>query len=232
MLRLLLIDLSHENADTLKNELYDYGFHTDVYTATYVDGECDKLIGTIQYIAAIIITKSEVSIRSKIKLWKKNGIDIPLVIITKKTDLNARLNILNAGADDVIEEPVETVKIVARLCAIIHRRNVILPVYLQHHDVTLHIESGVVKRSGALVRLTDTEVLILELFMQNKRRVLSRRYLEEKINKQQRDVRSNTINVHVSHLRRKLGREFIETVRGQGYRLQQVCLYKDQSKRT
>lgn len=170
-----------------------------------------------EYSAVIIFkTVPEIAVLSILKRWRENRINVPVLVITEPVGVSTRGNILNTGTDGCIQKPAE---IIARLGSIIRRIHAVTATVLQHDDITLDICSRVVKKQGVSVSLTTREMAVLELFLLCRHRVLSRRYLDEQLGAWNREVGSNIIQVHISNLRRKLGKEFIGTVHGQGYRL-------------
>ena len=154
--------------------------------------------------------------------WRSNHQDVPVLILTARDTLDERVKGLQSGADDYLCKPFALAEVAARLQALIRRR------YGHHHSV---IEQSGVKldqnqRSVWLnnqpISLTSREYKLLELFMLNKDRVLSRTSIEEKLSSWDEEISSGALDVHIYNLRQKLGKQFIRTVHGVGYALGQV----------
>lgn len=123
------------------------------------------------------------------------------------------------GADDYLCKPFALTEVAARLQALIRRRHGQLQPELRHGDVVLIPGNLSVERNGETVALKSRELALLELFMRNPDRVLTRSQLEEKLYTWDTEVSSNAVEVHIHHLRKKLGNRFIRTIHGVGYTL-------------
>src|SRR6267142_363568 len=130
---------------------------------------------------------------------------------------------LNAGADDYLTKPFAFAELLARLHALLRRSELTRPVLLTVEDLTLDPRSHQVVRGGVPLSLTPKEYAILETLMRHAGEVVSRVYLGEHVWEDERDSLMNLVDVHVSHLRRKVDHgaatPLIHTVRGHGYRL-------------
>ena len=174
---------------------------------------------TTSYDAVVYISKQPDQYFIQIKKWRKEGVSIPILVLTEFSDVNTRIDTLNAGSDDYLSFPVQPNELVARIRAIQRRSRPLSTTELSYGDVIFDIVSREVTNKGEPVKLTAREMTILELLLLHNTRLLTRQYLENYICTWQKDIKSNVIEVHISNLRRKLGRNFIETVHGQGYRL-------------
>src|SRR5882672_4666308 len=134
-----------------------------------------------------------------------------------------RVRGLNAGADDYLTKPFAFAELLARLHALLRRSELTRPVLLTVEDLTLDPRSHQVVRGGVPLSLTPKEYAILETLMRHAGEVVSRVYLGEHVWEDERDSLMNLVDVHVSHLRRKVDHgaatPLIHTVRGHGYRL-------------
>ena len=126
---------------------------------------------------------------------------------------------LNAGADDYLVKPFALDEVVARLQALIRRSQGRSQSLISYGDVGFNSESQQVFFKGQLVDLTVKEIAVLEQMLTHPKQVHSRASLEDKLYGWQQDIESNAIEVHIHHLRKKLGNEFILTKRGIGYYL-------------
>ena len=151
--------------------------------------------------------------------WRQQGADVPVLILTARDALDQRVEGLQLGADDYLCKPFALTEVAARLQALIRRRHGQLQPELRHGDVVMQPASHSVTRDGEIVPLKSRELALLELFLRNPGRVLTRAQLEEKLYNWDADVSSNAVEVHIHHLRKKLGAAFIRTVHGVGYML-------------
>jgi two-component system, OmpR family, response regulator QseB len=150
---------------------------------------------------------------------RSHGSEIPVVILTSRDSLTDRVTGLDAGADDYVVKPFELPELAARIRAVVRRHAGRASPQLTHRGVTLDPATREVTRDGAPVALAAREFEVLHALMEHPGRVLSRAQLEERLYGWGEEVESNVVEVYVHALRRKLGPEFIRTVRGAGYRL-------------
>jgi two-component system, OmpR family, response regulator len=143
----------------------------------------------------------------------------PVLLLTARDSLNDRIEGLDAGADDYLIKPFQLAELAARIRATSRRAAGHADGVLTSGEIALERAGQVVTLRGAPVELTAHEYAVLEALMRRAGRILSRPTLEELLYGFEKDVSSNTVEVHVASLRRKLGHEVIETVRGMGYRM-------------
>jgi two-component system OmpR family response regulator len=143
----------------------------------------------------------------------------PVLLLTARDQLNDRIEGLDAGADDYLVKPFELAELAARVRAVSRRAAGQPQALLRAGDVALDPAARSVTVGGKPVELTAREYALLEALLRRAGRIVSRADLEQLLYGYDADVASNTVEVHVSGLRRKLGRTLIETVRGMGYRL-------------
>jgi len=151
--------------------------------------------------------------------WRENGRSEPVLILTARDALDQRVEGLRLGADDYLCKPFALVEVAARLEALLRRSHGKSRSELRHGNVTLDPTGLVATLNGETLALKPKEFALLELLMRNAGRVLPRKLIEEKLYTWDDDVSSNAVEVHVHHLRRKLGSHFIRTVHGIGYTL-------------
>ena len=146
----------------------------------------------------------------------------PVIILTALDQISDRIEGLNAGADDYMVKPFDLSELAARLAAVARRYSGNPNPLVSIGDLEVDLAARTVRRSGKLLPLTAREWVLFEGFVQHPGQILSKAQLEERLYSFDTEVESNTIEVHVSRLRKKLGRDKIETVRGMGYRLGEV----------
>jgi two-component system OmpR family response regulator/two-component system response regulator QseB len=142
---------------------------------------------------------------------------IPVLILTARDTVEDRIGGLDQGADDYLVKPFDMGELAARLRALIRRANGHVTPLLQVGGVELDPAGHCVRYQGETVELASREFTVLQALMLNVGRVLSRAQLEDKLYAWGQEVESNTVEVHVHHLRRKLYPGLIETIRGVGY---------------
>lgn len=143
----------------------------------------------------------------------------PVLMLTARDALSDRIEGLDAGADDYLVKPFQLMELSARIRAISRRASGHAGAVLTHGRIALDPAARRVTSDGSSVDLTAREYALLEAFMRRPGRIVSRPVLEELLYGYESDVSSNTVEVHIASLRRKLGHETIDTVRGMGYRL-------------
>ena len=150
---------------------------------------------------------------------RERGLAIPVLILTARDAVADRVAGLDAGADDYLIKPFDLGELAARIRALLRRRAGRPAPGLEHLGVTLDPAAHRVTRAGADVPLSPREFALLQLLMERPGTILSRAQLEERLYGWGEEVESNAVEVHVHGLRKKLGADFILTVRGVGYRV-------------
>ncbi|MGV8860590.1 MAG: response regulator [Pseudomonas sp.] len=143
----------------------------------------------------------------------------PVIILTAQDQISERIAGLNAGADDYLVKPFDLFELSARVAAVARRYSGNPNPQLKVGELVIDMTARTVQRVGTLVDLTAREWALLEAFIQRPSALLSKSQLEERLYAFGAEIESNTIEVYISRLRKKLGRDLIETVRGMGYRL-------------
>ncbi len=143
----------------------------------------------------------------------------PVIILTARDQITDRIAGLNAGADDYLVKPFDLSELSARIAAVARRYSGNPNPLVALGDLEIDLASRAIYRAGLPVDLTAKEWAIFETLLQRPGAILSKRQLEDRLYDFGAEIESNTIEVHVSRLRKKLDRKVIETVRGMGYRL-------------
>jgi DNA-binding response OmpR family regulator len=150
---------------------------------------------------------------------RRAGVTLPVLVLTARDTVPDRIRGLDRGADDYVVKPVDLDELAARLRALVRRAHGLPQDMLQAQGVTLDVASRSASRDGQAVALSTREFDLLHALMLSAGRVLSREQLEQQLYAWGQEVESNAVEVHVHHLRKKLGTELIQTVRGVGYLL-------------
>jgi two-component system response regulator QseB len=149
--------------------------------------------------------------------------DTPVLLLTARDQVPERIAGLDAGADDYVGKPFDLHELAARVRAVARRGTGRANAMLEWRGVELDPAEMSARFKGEPLRLTRREFSILRALMERPNATLSKSSLEEALYGWQEEVESNAVEVHVHHLRSKLGSDFIETVRGVGYRLAGAC---------
>ncbi len=151
---------------------------------------------------------------------RARGVKTPVIILTALDQISDRIEGLNAGADDYMVKPFDLSELSARLNAVARRYSGNPNPVLHIDDLEIDLAARTVRRNGQAVALTAREWVLLEALVRRPGQILSKSQLEERLYSFDVEIESNTIEVHVSRLRKKLGRDTIRTVRGMGYQVE------------
>lgn len=151
--------------------------------------------------------------------WRGDGSQMPVLVLTARGMWSEKVEGLNAGADDYITKPFHIAEVDARLKALIRRHSGLAAPLIINGNVTLDSANGHVTLDGQPIEMTARELRMLNFFMHRLGRIVSQAELTEHLYTLEESRESNTIEVYVSRLRRKLGSDIIKTVRGLGYRM-------------
>ena len=154
-----------------------------------------------------------------LKALRAAGDVTPVIVMTARDQISDRIAALDIGADDYLVKPFDLAELSARIRAVGRRYTGNPNPLLTIGDLDVDLAARTVHRAGRAIQLTQREWSLFEAFVQNPNRLLSKGRLEERLYSFDAEVESNTIEVWVARLRKKLGASAIETVRGMGYRL-------------
>ncbi len=152
-----------------------------------------------------------------LKKIRSSGSTVPVLILTARASIDARVSGLDSGADDYLPKPFETPELIARLRVIERRLSGTQDSRIEVGDVTIDTISRQVFFKGESVELARREYAVLKSLVENQGKIRTREQLESGLYAWGEEVSSNAIEVHVHHLRKKFGSDFIKTVRGVGY---------------
>lgn len=193
----------------------------EAFAVDWVQGteEAEDAISTVSYDLVVL----------DVNLGKKSGLDflkelrankntIPVLLLTARDTIQQRVEGLNAGADDYLVKPFDLDELLARCAALLRRSQGQAQPVIAVHGVEFEPASGKLTKSGQPVPLSARERAIFDVLIHNIDRPVSKSRIEERIyDWNSGDIESNTIEVHISGLRRKIGKDFIKTIRGVGY---------------
>jgi DNA-binding response OmpR family regulator len=215
-MRLLLVEDDTDLVASLKPALQDAGFAVDVAE----DGIDAEYLGN-EKLHDIVVLDLGLPGRNGLEVlknWRHDGNSIPVIILTARDNWLERIDGFKAGADDYLGKPFHVEELVARINAVLHRLNRQTAGTLEACGLVLDEERQVlVTPGGDETRLTGTEFRLLRYMMMHPNRVLPKSRLSDHIYEFDDDRDSNVIEVYIKRLRKLLGRELIETRRGQGY---------------
>jgi len=214
-LRLLVVEDDPDLNRQLVTALCDAGYAVD--TAT--DGEEGHFLGDTEPYDAIILdiglpVMDGVSV---LENWRRDGRKMPVLILTARDRWSDKVAGFDAGADDYVAKPFHMEEVLARVRALLRRASGNASSEMTCGDLTLDTSSARVAVNGSAVKLTSLEFRLLSYMMHHKGKVISRTELVEHLYDQDFDRDSNTIEVFVGRLRKKLGIDVLKTVRGLGY---------------
>ncbi len=219
-MRLLVVEDDEILLDGLKVGLQLCGFTVDAVT-TAADAEAAVAADTFDAVILDLMLPdgSGLDVLQTMRAAKDRT---PVLLLTAKDEVRDRIAGLDAGADDYLGKPFDLDEVAARLRAIVRRGQGRAESVLSWNGVALDPARMIATREGTTVSLSRREFVILQALMEAPGVIQSKSLLEQKLYGWQEDVESNTIEVHVHKLRSKLGADFIETVRGAGYRLRAI----------
>ncbi len=185
------------------------------------DGErADFLARTERYDAIVLdLGLPRIDGLTLLRRWREAGLAVPVLVLTARGSWHEKVQGIDGGADDYVAKPFRMEEVLARLRALIRRASGQLAPELRCGPVVLDPRAAKVTLDGVAVKLTAHELRVLSYLMHHRGRVVSQGELTEHIYAQDFERDSNTVEVFVARLRRKLGPALIETVRGAGYRI-------------
>lgn len=220
-MRILLVEDDHMLANTMLTMLRD-----EHHTVDWVDDgqqALTALTGDHFDLAILDLTLPRLDGLEVLARARSQGTRTPVIILTARSGLDEKLQGLDAGADDYLTKPFAMAELKARIRAVTRRvaagGNQPGPVGLNVGSLNLNPDSGQLTIGQQTVSLPRSELLILHYLMRNPDQVATRRRLEEQLYGWEHGAESNALEVHIHHLRRRVGKTVIRTIRGVGYLL-------------
>lgn len=216
-MRILIV----EDEPALQRQLVESASAAGYAVDAAADGErADFLACTETYDAIILdLGLPKVDGLTLLRTWRANGITVPVLVLTARGTWSEKVQGIDTGADDYVAKPFRMEEVLARLRALIRRSSGQAAPELRAGRLTLDPRSARVTLDGETVRLTGHEYRVLSYLMHHRDRVVRPAELSDHIYAEGSDRDSNTVEVFIARLRRKLGAGAIETVRSLGYRI-------------
>jgi two-component system OmpR family response regulator len=215
--RILVAEDEARLSKQLAAALTDAGYVVDCTD----DGERADFLGQTERYDAVVLDLGlpKVDGLTVLRRWRDAGIAVPVLVLTARGSWHERVIGIDGGADDYVAKPFRIEEVLARVRALIRRASGHATTELRCGALALDPRSAKVTVDGVPVRLTSHEFRVLSYLMHHRGSVVSQGELTEHIYAESADRDSNTVEVFIARLRRKLGASYIETVRGLGYRM-------------
>jgi two-component system OmpR family response regulator len=216
-MRILVVEDDTNLNRQIKDALTEGGYAVDVA----FDGEEGHYLGDTEPYDAVVldIGLPQMDGLSVLEEWRRAGKDLPVLLLTARDRWSDKVQGIDAGADDYLAKPFHMEELLARLRALVRRAAGHASNEITAGPVRLDVKAGKVTVDGQAIKLTSHELRLLSYLMHHKGKVVSRTELTEHLYDQDFDRDSNTIEVFVGRLRKKLPEEVIHTVRGLGYQI-------------
>ena len=219
-MKVLLVEDDRRLAQEIAQALRRENFAVDIAA----DGEDGQHLGETEAydVAVLDLGLPKVTGAAVLRAWRKSGRHLPVLILTARDGWTDKVEGFKAGADDYLTKPVRIEELVMRLRAVVRRSAGYAEPRISCGPLTFDAQTGVFELNGLPLRLTALEWRVLACLVMRKDVVVERSELNAKAYEGDADVDSNSLEVIVARLRRKIGPDMIETVRGRGYRLTSV----------
>lgn len=214
-MKVLVVEDDLALGSQLKDRLTVEGYTVDVART----GDHADYLGETESLDAIVLDLGlpDCDGMSLLQDWRGRGWPTPVVILTARDHWSDKVHAIDAGADDYLTKPFQMEELTARLRAVIRRTHGFSRAVLRCRGLLLDTSAGRLLIGGKPVTLTPFEYRVLSYLLHNQGRVISRAELSEHVYPAESDRDSNTIEVFIGRLRRKVGEGIIRTLRGQGY---------------
>lgn len=216
-MRILIVEDDTMLGDGLHRGLKLLGHAVDWFTN---GADADHAVRVVEYDAIVLdLGLPREDGMSLLKRWREQRCATPVLVLTARDAVESRIGGLDAGADDYLIKPISLDELAARLRAVARRASGVADPVWRHGALEYQPAAQRASWQGAALDLTAREAALLELFLANPNRVLTRAFIREKLYDWDSDSESNTLEVHIHHLRRKIHPGIVRTLRGAGYAL-------------
>ena len=216
-MKVLIVEDEVQLAEQLSHALSEAGYAVD----HAADGERGEFLGRTEGYDAVILDLGlpKIDGLTVLRQWRDAGVATPVLVLTARGSWHEKVQGIDGGADDYVAKPFRMEEVLARLRALIRRASGQVAADIRCGPIVLDPRAARVALNGQPVRLTSHEFRVLAYLMHHRGRVVSQVELSEHIYAENVDRDSNTVEVFIARLRRKLGPALIVTVRGLGYRM-------------
>ena len=216
-MRILLIEDDNLLGKAVRDQIVDEGHSVD--WVTRLDAAVSHLAAADYGLILLDLMLPDGRGVPFLRTIRQRGDATPVMILTALDQLGERIEGLNAGADDYLVKPFDLAELSARISAVARRYAGNPNPLVTIGELEIDLATGTVLRCGRPISLTGKEWALLETFILRPEQLFSKAHLEERLYAFDTEVESNSIEAHISRLRKKLGHDLIETQRGRGYRL-------------
>lgn len=216
-MKILLVEDDRLLADEIARALREENFAVDIAA----DGEDGQHLGQTEFYDAAVLDLGlpKISGSTVLRTWRENGRQLPVLILTARDGWTDKVDGFKAGADDYLTKPFRIEELIMRLRALVRRAAGHAAARIVCGRLSFEAQTGVFERDGLPLKLTALEWRVLECLIMRKEIVVDRTELSERVYEGDAGTDSNSLEVIVARLRRKIGRDMIATVRGRGYML-------------
>ena len=221
MTRILLVEDDPMMGQAVKTALLQAGHIVDLASSAE---DAEATLEAVTY--DLVVLDINLSGKSGLELvsdLRKRKKDIPVLALTARDTTKQKVEGLNAGADDYIVKPFDLDELLARIQALLRRSIGRLTPYIKNGPVMLDPVARTVQKNGRGINLSAREFAILAILMENAGKVLNKQEIEDKLYGWDIEIDSNAVEVHISHLRKKMGENIIKTIRGLGYIVEKIA---------
>ena len=221
MTRILLVEDDAMMGQAVKVALSQAGYVVDLIdNAEDAEAALDTTPYDLVVLDINLPGKSGLELVGGLRRRKK---DIPVLALTARDTTKQKVEGLHGGVDDYLVKPFDVDELLARLLALLRRSNGRPSPHIKNGAVTLDPSARMVEKNGKPVNLSAREFAILAILMENTGKVMNKQEIEDKLYGWDIEIESNAVEVHISHLRKKLGETMIKTIRGMGYIVEKIA---------
>ncbi|SET03387.1 response regulator transcription factor [Thorsellia anophelis] len=216
-MKILLVEDNLELSEQIAHALSDIEYTLDI---THDGIEAHFFGREFEYCAIILdLGLPKLDGLSILKQWRSSGIHTPVIVLTARGEWHEKVLAIDSGADDYLTKPFHIEELLARLRAVIRRANGHSSAIIEVGALTLDTRAQIVYLNQQRLSLTSHEYKLLAYFMHHPNQIITKTKLMEQLYEQDSDRDSNTLEVFIGRLRKKMPKDMIQTVRGTGYQL-------------